>query len=60
VLAVVRLEIPILLSVEADQNCHDLAQTQAALPLSLLSPVAEQQLAPLGLKPLAEIINMAK
>ena len=51
--------MPIWLPVEADQNRHDLAQTQATLP-PLLGSVTKEQLRPLGLKLLAEVINVAK
>jgi hypothetical protein len=55
-----RFEVLILLLMEAHQDCHDLAQAQRSLALTVLNSFTQQQGVPFRLELLAKIINMAK
>jgi hypothetical protein len=58
--AVEPFEVSILLLLEAHQDCHDLAQAQRSLALTVLNSFTQQQGVPFRLELLAKIINMAK
>ena len=60
---VVGFEISVTRLMKADQNCHNLAQTQTTMPtavnyaLSFLQPITQQLALPLWFKGLTEVID---
>jgi hypothetical protein len=54
------LEVAIGLLMEADQDCHNLTQTQTPNTIAAFDAVAQPQSLPLRFKHLAEIIDFAE
>ncbi|GAB4378836.1 MAG: hypothetical protein Kow00121_31530 [Elainellaceae cyanobacterium] len=59
-LFVVSRKIPLGQLVEGNQDGHDFTQAQSTRPLAALQAVVQQTFFPLGLKALAEIIDVTE